>query len=173
MVPLIFLALILVPIAEIAIFIKVGSLIGVVPTVGLVVAIAVFGTWLLKRQGLRTFTKAQAAFNRGEMPVGELLDGSFLVLAALLMVTPGLLTDVLGFALLVPAVRRLLGPLVARWAMARTTTVFHGGGHSGAPRPPSGGPIIEGEASVVGETDPRDHGANRRPIEDRNHPKGS
>jgi UPF0716 protein FxsA len=170
LVPLIFLALILVPIAEIAVFIKVGGLIGVLPTVGLVVAIAVFGTWLLKRQGLRTFTKAQAAFNRGEMPVGELLDGFFLVLAALLMVTPGLLTDVLGFALLVPAVRRLLGPLVARWAMARTTTTVF---HSDGPRRPAGGPIIEGEASVVGETDPRDEGANRRPIEDRNRPKDS
>lgn len=148
MIPVIFLALVLVPIAEIAVFIKVGGLIGVAPTIGLVVAVAIFGTWLLRRQGLQTFTRAQAALNRGEMPVGDMLDGLLLFLAALLMVTPGLLTDALGFALLVPAMRRALSPLLMRWAMARAAagTVFY----SDIRKTP-GGPIIEGEAFAVDE----------------------
>lgn len=160
LIPILFLALILVPIAEIAVFIKVGGLIGVLPTVALVIAVAIFGTWLLKRQGMRTFTRAQAAFNRGEMPVGEMLDGFFLVIAALLMVTPGLLTDLAGFALLIPAVRRRLGPLVARWVGARaTTTVFHGDFAGYERREPGGrGPVIEGEASVIDETADEGHG---------------
>jgi UPF0716 protein FxsA len=167
--PIVFLTFILVPLAEIAVFIKVGGFIGVWPTVGLVIAISVFGTWLLKRQGLQTFGKAQAAFSRGEMPVREMLDGFFLVLAALLMVTPGLLTDLLGFLLLVPAVRHGLGPLAARWVMARTTTtIFESGGRrsewgdEGA-RPGNRGPIIEGEASVVDETEPRGSDDKRLP----------
>lgn len=148
MIPVIFLALVLVPIAEIAVFIKVGGLIGVVPTIALVVAIAIFGTWLLRRQGLQTFTRAQAALNRGEMPVGEMLDGFFLVFAALLMVTPGLLTDALGFALLTPPVRRFLGALLRRWAMARATVVrFHGESYGRR----EDGPIIEGEAMPADE----------------------
>lgn len=150
MIPVIFLALVLVPIAEIAVFIKVGGLIGVVPTIALVVAIAIFGTWLLRRQGLQTFTRAQAALNRGEMPVGEMLDGFFLVFAALLMVTPGLLTDALGFALLAPPVRRFLGVLLRRWAMARATVVrFHGESYRGR----EDGLIIEGEAMPADEAD--------------------
>ncbi|MDO8422268.1 MAG: FxsA family protein [Parvibaculum sp.] len=156
--PVIFLLFVAVPIIEIAIFIKVGGLIGVLPTLALVIGVAIFGTWLLRQQGLATFTKAQAAMNRGEMPVGEMLDGFFLVLAALLMVTPGLLTDAIGFALLVPRVRKMLGVLARRWVMARTvqTTFYQSDPRDhGNPRSGTTGPIIDGEASEVDETVPR------------------
>lgn len=154
MFPVIFLAFVLVPIIEIAVFIKVGGLIGVLPTLALVIGIAIFGTWLLRQQGLQTFTKAQAALSRGEMPVGEMMDGFFLVLAALLMVTPGLLTDAIGFLLLVPAVRTLLAALARRWAMThavktefyQSTSEFH----TEARHHRSGqGPIIDGEAHEI------------------------
>ena len=158
MFPIIFLALVLVPIAEIAVFIKVGGLIGVLPTLALVIGIAIFGTWLLRQQGLQTFNKAQSALSRGEMPVGEMMDGFFLVLAALLMVTPGLLTDALGFLLLVPGVRMSLGALARQWLMRHTvTTEFYqssaGFRESDHPRSMGEGPVIDGEAR---EIDPRD-----------------
>jgi UPF0716 protein FxsA len=158
--PLIFLVFVAVPIIEIAIFIKVGGLIGVWQTLALVIGVAVFGTWLLRQQGLQTFTKAQAAMNRGEMPVGEMLDGFFLVLAALLMVTPGLLTDAIGFALLIPASRKALGALLRAWIVRKSVKVqFYqtgGPGSDAEPRDRPGafgakGPIIEGEASEVDE----------------------
>ena len=162
MFPVIFLLFVAVPIIEIAVFIKVGGLIGVIPTLALVIAVAIFGTWLLRQQGLQTFNKAQAAMNRGEMPVGEMLDGFFLVLAALLMVTPGLLTDAIGFALLVPQVRRALGVIARRWVMARTVRAnFYQSDPQdrradGPPRADRGtGPIIDGEASEVDEDAPR------------------
>jgi len=160
--PVIFLIFVAVPIIEIAVFIKVGGLIGVIPTLALVIAVAIFGTWLLRQQGLQTFNKAQAAMNRGEMPVGEMLDGFFLVLAALLMVTPGLLTDAIGFALLVPQVRRALGVVARRWVMARTVqTSFYQSDPrdrraDGSPRTDTGaGPIIDGEANEIDEDAPR------------------
>ena len=156
--PVIFLLFVAVPIIEIAVFIKVGGLIGVLPTLALVIGVAIFGTWLLRQQGLATFTKAQAAMNRGEMPVGEMLDGFFLVLAALLMVTPGLLTDALGFALLVPGLRKGLGVLARRWVMARgvQTSFYQSDPHQQrGPRGDTTGPIIEGEASEVHERAPR------------------
>lgn len=142
--PFILAALILVPLAEIAVFIKVGGLIGAGPTIALVIAIAVFGTWLLRRQGLETFRKAQMALGRGEMPVGAVLDSFLLVLAALLMVTPGLLTDAIGLLLLVPPLRRLIGRHAAQWFMAHANVQF---GTSAGMRADWGqGPIIEGEA---------------------------
>lgn len=146
--PFILAALILVPLAEIAVFIKVGGLIGAGPTIGLVVAIAIFGTWLLRRQGLETFRKAQMALGRGEMPVGEVLDSFFLVLAALLMVTPGLLTDAIGLLLLVPPLRRLIGRSAAKWFMAHANVQFSG--PAGMRADWGRGPIIEGEAEEDG-----------------------
>ena len=152
--PVVFLAFVLVPIIEIAVFIKVGGLIGVLPTLALVIGIAIFATWLLRQQGLQTFNKAQAALSRGEMPVGEMMDGFFLVLAALLMVTPGLLTDAIGFLLLVPAVRTMLGALARRWAMSHAVkTEFYQSSsefRTGERNQPSGrGPIIDGEAHEI------------------------
>lgn len=166
MFPVVFLAFILVPIAEIAVFIKVGNLIGVLPTLALVIGIAIFGTWLLRQQGLQTFTKAQSALNRGEVPVGEMLDGFFLVLAALLMVTPGLLTDAVGFALLVPIVRKALGTMARKWALSRTvTTQFYYTSPDDATDPPwdtePHGKIIEGEAQKFDPNDTSDDSASR------------
>jgi UPF0716 protein FxsA len=146
---LILLTLIAVPLVEIAIFIEVGGLIGPLPTVGLVVAIALAGTWLLRRQGLGTLAKAQASLNRGKMPVAEVLDGFMLIFAALLMVTPGLLTDAIGLLLLVPMLRRRLGRMVARWAMARGTVGIYGMDISSPRGGAHVGPIIEGEAEPI------------------------
>lgn len=162
MFPVVFLALILIPIAEIAVFIKVGGLIGVLPTLALVIGIAIFGTWLLRQQGLQTFIKVQSALNRGEIPVGEMLDGFFLVLAALLMMTPGLLTDAVGFVLLIPAVRKALGAITKRWALSRTvTTEFY---HTPPGSPTDShwhheqkGQVIEGEAQEVDPADTIPH----------------
>lgn len=154
MFPIIFLAFVLLPIIEIAVFIKVGALIGILPTLVLVISISIFGAWLLRQQGLHTFNKVQAAFNQGRTPVGEMMDGFFLVLAALLMITPGLLTDVMGFLLLIPSARRMLGSLAHRWAMSHTVkTQFYQSSsefRKNEQNQSSGqGPIIDGEAHEI------------------------
>ena len=156
MAPVVFLLLILlVPLAEIATFIEVGGWIGTMPTVALVIGLAIGGLWLLRHQGLGTLRKAQASMDRGEMPVEEVTDGAFIVLAAFLMVLPGLLTDALGLLLLVPVIRRPLSRAVMRWVRANMRV----SGMSTSYRSYSG-PIIEGEAEAV-ETKPDDEPAGK------------
>lgn len=148
LIPYILAALVFVPLAEIVVFIEVGGRIGAMPTIALVVAIALLGTWLLRRQGLATFRKAQTTLERGEVPVAEAFDGLLIAAASLLMVTPGLLTDAAGLALLVPALRRR----VARFAISRLTAQARAGfGGRGGGR----GPVIEGEAERVEPDDSR------------------
>ncbi|MEN6541413.1 FxsA family protein [Parvibaculum sp.] len=144
MAPVVLLLLILVPLAEIATFIEVGGWIGTLPTVALVIGLAGLGFWILRHQGLGTLRKAQAAMDRGEMPVDEVTDGAFIVLAGLLLVLPGLLTDAVGLLLLVPAIRRVIGGAVTRWIRANMRV----SGMSASYRSYSG-PVIEGEAEAV------------------------
>jgi len=98
--------LLLVPVAEIAIFVQVGSRIGAGMTVLLVVVSAVVGVWLVRRQGLATATRVQAMVARGESPALGMLEGLALLAAGVLLVIPGFLTDIAAFVLLIPPLRR-------------------------------------------------------------------
>jgi len=96
----------LVPVAEIAVFVQVGSRIGAGMTVLLVVVSAVVGVWLVRRQGLATATRVQAMVARGESPALGMLEGLALLAAGVLLVVPGFLTDITAFVLLIPPLRR-------------------------------------------------------------------
>jgi len=115
--PILFLIFIIMPLAEIAVLVKVGGLIGLWPTLAVVILTAMAGTWLLRLQGFQTWQRAQAALQRGEAPVAEVLDGMFLFAAALLMVTPGLITDTMGFLFLIPPVRHAVAKGLVSWAI--------------------------------------------------------
>lgn len=156
--------LIAVPLLELAVIIQVGSVIGIVPTILLVIAISVFGTFLLRRQGLTALAKAQEALAAGRMPLESIGDGASLAIAAALLMTPGLITDAIGFLLLVPPVRRWLG----RWAMRR---LLRAPGldvrmaRSEARRPAPGGrrgSVIEGEFERLDEPAPKRPGGGER-----------
>ena len=103
--PVLILLFMALPLAEIAVFIKVGSILGVLPTLALTVACAILGTWLVRRQGLATWQQARESLDRGKLPVVEVVDGALLVLAGFLLITPGLITDAAGFLLLLPPLR--------------------------------------------------------------------
>ncbi|MDQ2102962.1 FxsA family protein [Azospirillum isscasi] len=105
----------LLPIAEIATFIEVGDRIGAGPTVGLVILSAVLGSVLLRWQGLSVLKRAQEAAERGESPVGAVFEGFCIVVAGLLLIIPGFLTDIVGLLLFVRPVRNALG----RWLFER------------------------------------------------------
>jgi len=105
--PYVVLLLFLLPFLEIYVLIAVGGMIGVLPTIALVLGLSVFGAYLLRHQGLAAMFKAQAALGEGHMPVAAILDGVGLTVAAALLITPGLITDAFGFLLLIPAVRGL------------------------------------------------------------------
>ena len=95
----------LVPIAELAVIVKVAGAVGIGWTILLLVAVGFVGAWLVKREGLGALRRIQAALDRGELPHREVLDGGLILLAGALMITPGFLSDVLGIILLFPPTR--------------------------------------------------------------------
>lgn len=137
---LLLLLFLLVPLVEIFVMIKVGGIIGALPTVLLVVLTAVAGATLARFQGLATLQRLQATLARGEAPAIEMFEGVLLLVGALLLLTPGFITDLLGFACLIPVTRKAL----AFWLLKRVTVVTPAGpGRSG----PDGDPprTLEGE----------------------------
>ena len=131
-----FLLFLLVPLVEVYLLIRVGSWIGALPTIGLVVFTAVLGAVLLRLQGLDTLQRLQNTLAAGRIPAEELLEGVVLAVSGALLLTPGFVTDTLGFLGLVPPVRRWL----VRWILARLLPP--GGPGSGEGR----GPVtLEGE----------------------------
>lgn len=112
--PLVLIFIIL-PIAEMALLIKVGSIIGVLPTIGLVVLTATLGVWLMRLQGLATLARVQEKLRQGQIPETELLEGIMLLIGGALLLTPGFITDTLGFICLIPGLRQP----IARWILRR------------------------------------------------------
>lgn len=112
--PLLFLALLLVPIIEIALFIEIGGAIGTWATVAAIIGTALIGAVLLQTQGTGLIARARATLARGEMPVEEVIHGLFLLIAGVLLLTPGFLTDAFGFLLCIPPLRLALGKAVLR-----------------------------------------------------------
>ncbi len=108
-----------VPILEIVVFIQAGDIIGLWPTIAAVVATAIIGGALIRAQGLATMDRARHSIEQGQAPVHEAFTGICLLLAGALLMTPGFLTDSVGFLLLIPPVRRSLG----RWLVS---VLFYG-----------------------------------------------
>ncbi len=110
---------ILVPAIELAILIEIGSHLGTIPTLALIVSTGMLGAFLARMQGLSVLRTAQEQMQRGELPAGSLADGVLILVAAALLVTPGVLTDATGFLLLVPRVRHAVkGLLLSRFRRA-------------------------------------------------------
>ncbi|MBB4286407.1 FxsA family protein [Roseospira goensis] len=166
---LLLIAFIGVPLLEIAVFIQVGGVIGLGWTLVLVVLTAVAGTLLLRAQGLSTLNRARASLDRGEVPMREVFDGACLLVGGALLLTPGFVTDTVGFLLLLPPVRgALLERLKASGRFSVQVSGFDGGGpggpggpgRPGGPGAPGGsgargrGPVIEGEYEEVGPPRP-------------------
>jgi len=124
--PVLFLLFLSIPLLEIYFLILVGSLIGALPTVLLVILTAAVGAALARHQGLATLQRLQTTLARGELPAVELFEGVILLVGALLLLTPGFITDFAGLVCLIPAARRVL----ALWGMRHIKT--------GAPPPPPG-----------------------------------
>jgi UPF0716 protein FxsA len=161
------LAFLLVPLIEIGLFIQVGGLIGLWPTLGIVVLTAVLGTWLVRSQGLQAMGRLQRSFSELENPTEPLAHGAMILLAGALLLTPGFFTDAVGFALLAPPVRMA----VLRYLMSRVTVsqfTMGQGAPGPGPRRPGSGPgfsrddVIDGDFHEV-----RPDNDDRRPPPDR------
>jgi UPF0716 protein FxsA len=119
-----------VPIVELALLIRIGQWLGLLPTVLMVVVTGVVGAMLARREGLRTVNRMRQELSGGRFPVGRMLDGALILFAGGLLLTPGVLTDVVGLALLAPLsrgwVKRLLAERVkAAVAAGRTSVTIH------------------------------------------------
>lgn len=138
---MLFLLLLVIPVAEIAVFIQVGSRIGVGMTLLLVLASAVFGIWLVRTQGFAAATRVQAMIAQGESPALGMLEGLALLAAGVLLLIPGFVTDLAAFVLLIPPLRRGIIRLYLRHVRLEGTVTHH--------RPEAGKPgrtPLEGES---------------------------
>jgi UPF0716 protein FxsA len=109
--------LILVPLVELAVLVQVASAIGVWNAIGLLLLISLVGAWIVKRQGMAVWRRAQLQITAGRVPTKEMADGVLLLLAGVLLLVPGYVTSVIGLLLLLPPVRALVrGVLVKRWS---------------------------------------------------------
>lgn len=103
-----FLLFVITPIAEMWLLIKVGGYIGALSTVALVALTAMIGIALLRQQGLSTLWRAQQRMESGELPAQEIVEGLLLAVGGALLLTPGFITDSIGFFCLLPGLRQLL-----------------------------------------------------------------
>lgn len=118
---------VLLPLVELALLIQVGRAIGLGLTLVLVMATGLLGATLARRQGLRAWLAIRTELQAGRMPGGALLDGLLILIGGIVLLTPGILTDLIGFALLIPGTRRALkNALRDRFerALARGDTSF-------------------------------------------------
>ena len=108
----------MVPIVEIALFYTVGTWIGIWPTLGIVVITALVGSYFVSKQGRFVWNSIMQKMNQGEVPTAEVVHGAMILVAGALLLTPGFLTDVFGFSLLVPGVREA----IRQWYLRRKTS---------------------------------------------------
>ncbi|SIQ01904.1 UPF0716 protein FxsA [Alkalispirochaeta americana] len=153
-----------VPVVELYLLIRLGASIGAIPTVLLVIVTGILGARLARSQGFSVLQKIRDKASRGESPASEMIDGLCILVAGIVLLTPGILTDLAGMVLLIPASRavvkrgisRYLATAVAAAGTVSFTSSFHdppGSGYSGDPRGArTERPVGQGEATFF-----RDH----------------
>ena len=134
---LLLLLFIAVPLAEIWLLLQVGGKIGALPTIGLVVLTAAVGAVLVRAQGFSMVLEVRRSLDAGEVPAVAIVEGIFLLVAGALLLTPGFVTDAIGFACLVPALRRAI---IVRFIEMRVIRSHHA-----AEAGPHRGRVFEGE----------------------------
>ena len=117
---MIFLLFIFIPIIEIAIFITVGSNIGILNTIAIILLTAVIGIYFVRRQGLTLLFNAQRNMTQGIMPTEEIKGGIFLLISGLLLITPGFFTDCVGFLMFIKPVQNFISQKARNYFHSRT-----------------------------------------------------
>ena len=117
---MIFLLFIFIPIIEIAIFITVGSNIGILNTIAIILLTAVIGIYFVRRQGLTLLFNAQRNMTQGIMPTEEIKGGIFLLISGLLLITPGFFTDCVGFLMFLKPVQNFVSQKARNYFHSRT-----------------------------------------------------
>ncbi len=160
MFPILALLFIVIPIVELTILIELGHRIDVLPTLAIIFSTGIVGAWLARNQGRRALASMRARLQRGELPGDDILDGVLILIAGVVLITPGLLTDATGLLLLVPPIRAMVRKRLKRWFVARGTAgVLQMGSSAGGPSwlggipRGGGGPFDEDVIDVTAEPD--------------------
>jgi UPF0716 protein FxsA len=150
---------IVVPIVELYVIIKIGGLIGVLPTLGLLLADALLGSFLLRHQGRGAWQRFNQALAERRFPGREVADGLMIAIGGTLLLTPGFITDIFGLFLLVPPTRAIARRLLRSYAAHRFVVVGVGGKRSASPPPqhePAGRPYdFDSTAEEIDNDDPQ------------------
>ena len=172
MLPLaLFLGFLLIPVLEIYVIIQVGQVIGGWPTVGLLLAESLLGAWIVRREGRRAWRALTGSLSGGRLPERELSDAALVLVGGVLLLTPGFITDAVGFLFVLPFTRPAMRRLLAAYAARRTRLArrrmeemygpSEGGPHRGGPHeddPGHGdGQVIRGHV-VREDTEPHANG---------------
>lgn len=152
-----FVIFVIVPIIEIALFIKVGGFIGLWPTLAIVFLTALAGSTLLRSQGLATLTTLQNNLRTGGDPVNPIAHGALILVAGVLLLTPGFFTDFLGLSLMVPKVRVWVIKWIGRRIAEGSIRVY-----SNTNAPPRGrydDTTLDGDFTVIDDDPPKKGGS--------------
>lgn len=136
-----FVLFVTIPLIEIALFIQVGGLIGLWPTLGIVILTAVMGTFLMRQQGLRALNDLKTSLNDLSDPTEPLAHGAMILFAGALLLTPGFFTDAVGLSLLIPPVRSAVYSYIRARVKVQSFTV------------PSGRPRTSDDADTITDVD--------------------
>jgi UPF0716 protein FxsA len=127
-----FLLFAIIPAVELALLIYAGSHIGVLNTIAIVLLTAIVGAYMVRQEGLGVVYRIQSNLASGVFPAEELIDGAMVLVAGALLLTPGFITDALGFLMVIPATRGILKDVLKRFLKKRVIHV-HGGWPPGGP----------------------------------------
>jgi len=149
-----FLLFTVVPLVELYLLIAIGRTLGPVPTIGLVLLTGALGAWFARLEGARVIRRWQEAMARQQLPKDGVIDGLLIFIGGVMLITPGILTDIAGLSMVMPATRRVIAGVVRSWFERQIATgrvQVYAPGYSGPP----GGPreVIEVEGEVVASSD--------------------
>jgi len=119
---LLFLLFIVVPIIELYVIVQVAGGLGIFPTLALLITISIVGAWLVRREGSGIVPRIREALFSGRLPSHEIADGGLIMLGGSLLLTPGFVTDLVGFGLLIPPIRAVVRGMVMKRYEARKST---------------------------------------------------
>jgi UPF0716 protein FxsA len=145
-----------VPVVEIYVIVQVGQEIGALPTIALLIVESLIGAWLVRREGRRAWEALRTALTTGRLPGGELADAALVLVGGTLLLTPGFVSDIAGFLLILPLTRPLARKALGLFLGRRIAVMAAGRMGSGPPgwRPPGGGPSGPGPGPSRRSTGP-------------------
>ncbi len=145
-----FLLFTVVPLVELYLLIAIGRMLGPIPTIGLVLLTGALGAWFARLEGAKVLRRWQQAMARQQLPKDGVIDGLLIFIGGLMLITPGILTDIAGLSMVMPFTRRIVARFVRAWFEQQIATgrvQVYAPGYNGPPRRPQD--VIEVEGEVV------------------------